>query len=77
MHIFLQAMHAPHKSASILLVLWIATVAGNLEQALLKEAEEQLSWMTNIRRELHKIPELKYEEVKTSAFIRCSVFFMN
>ena len=70
MRFLLQAMHAPHSSAVILLVLWIATVAGTSEQELLKEAEEQLSWMTNIRRELHKIPELKYEEVKTSAFIR-------
>ena len=70
MRFFLQAMHGPHKSAIVLLVLWIATAAGKLEQELLKEAEEQLSWMTNIRRELHKIPELRYEEVKTSAFIR-------
>ncbi|CAM6087219.1 unnamed protein product [Calypogeia fissa] len=39
----------------------------------IKEAamdEEMVKWMTNIRRHLHKHPELSWEEFETSAFIR-------
>lgn len=35
-----------------------------------KEAGEVASWIIDVRRELHKIPELMYEEHKTSAVIR-------
>lgn len=41
-----------------------------LEEDLLKEAQSNQEWLTQIRRELHKIPEIKYEELKTSTFIR-------
>ncbi len=35
-----------------------------------KEAEKISDWIINIRRELHRHPELMYEEVKTSALVR-------
>ncbi len=35
-----------------------------------KEAEKISEWIIDIRRELHKHPELMYEEIKTSALIR-------
>lgn len=39
-------------------------------QALLKAAHAELGWITAIRREIHRFPELGYEEVRTSALIR-------
>ena len=35
-----------------------------------KEAKKISDWIIDIRRELHKHPELMYEEVKTSALVR-------
>lgn len=35
-----------------------------------KESQEISDWIIDIRRELHKHPELMYEEVKTSALVR-------
>ena len=35
-----------------------------------KEAKKISDWIIDIRRELHKQPELMYEEVKTSALVR-------
>ena len=35
-----------------------------------KEAEEISDWIIELRRELHRHPELMYEEVKTSALVR-------
>ena len=35
-----------------------------------KEAEKISEWIIDIRRELHKHPELMYEEIKTSALGR-------
>ena len=35
-----------------------------------KEAEKISEWIIDIRRELHKHPELMYEEIKTSALVR-------
>ena len=35
-----------------------------------KEAEKISDWIIDIRRELHKHPELMYEEIKTSALVR-------
>ena len=35
-----------------------------------KEAEEISDWIIKLRRELHRHPELMYEEVKTSALVR-------
>ena len=34
-----------------------------------KEAKKISDWIIDIRRELHKHPELMYEEVKTSALV--------
>lgn len=39
-------------------------------QSLLAEAREQQEWIVAIRRELHRHPELGYEEVRTSTLIR-------
>lgn len=39
-------------------------------KSLLAEAREQQEWIVAIRRELHRHPELGYEEVRTSALIR-------
>jgi len=44
--------------------------------ALLEEHKSDAaftSWLVGVRRELHQIPELMYEEVKTSAFIRATL----
>ena len=38
-----------------------------------KEAKKISDWIVDIRRELHKHPELMYEEVKTSALVRLSL----
>ena len=35
-----------------------------------KEAKKISDWIVEIRRELHRHPELMYEEVKTSALVR-------
>ena len=35
-----------------------------------KEAKKISDWIIEIRRELHRHPELMYEEVKTSALVR-------
>ena len=35
-----------------------------------KEAKKISDWIIDIRRELHKHPELMYEEIKTSALVR-------
>ena len=37
---------------------------------LLDEAKELSSWMVGIRRQLHRHPELMYQEVKTSQLVR-------
>lgn len=39
-------------------------------QALLAEARDAAEWIVDIRRELHRHPELGYEETRTSALIR-------
>src|SRR5438093_5795547 len=36
----------------------------------LEQATAQRDWIVGIRRELHRHPELMYEEVKTSALVR-------
>lgn len=40
---------------------------------VLQEAQAASSWITNVRRQLHRIPELRYEEVKTSALVRATL----
>ena len=35
-----------------------------------EEAKKISDWIIDIRRELHKHPELMYEEIKTSALVR-------
>ncbi|GBF99601.1 IAA-amino acid hydrolase-like [Raphidocelis subcapitata] len=44
--------------------------APALEAELLREAHAALDWIVDIRRRLHQIPELAFEEFKTSAAIR-------
>lgn len=39
-------------------------------QNFLTEARAQSSWIVDIRRQLHRFPELMYEEVKTSQLVR-------
>ena len=39
-------------------------------QQILKEAQSIQEWIISIRRELHRFPELMYEEVKTSQRVR-------
>lgn len=46
------------------------SACDSLEKDLLKEAVYDIEWITHHRRELHKIPELKYEEHATSRYIR-------
>lgn len=52
------------------LLLCIRSICGSLEADLLSEAEKERDWMVGIRRDLHKIPEIKFQEFKTSAYIR-------
>lgn len=40
---------------------------------ILQEAQAASSWITDVRRRLHRIPELKFEEVKTSALVRATL----
>lgn len=42
-------------------------------QDLLKAAHAEQGWITEIRREIHRHPELGYEEVRTSALIRAKL----
>src|SRR5690606_41964972 len=37
---------------------------------LLDEAKQMQDWMVDIRRRIHRHPELAYEEVRTSALVR-------
>lgn len=46
-----------------------AAIAGRYDQTY-DDILSSLSWMQTIRRHLHQIPELKYTEFKTSAFLR-------
>src|SRR6185369_568448 len=39
-------------------------------QEILKAARAEQGWITAVRREIHRHPELGYEEVRTSALIR-------
>lgn len=39
----------------------------------LKEAQSIAPWIIDVRRQLHRIPELKYEEVKTSALVQATL----
>ncbi len=39
----------------------------------LKDAQSIASWIVDVRRQLHRIPELKYEEVKTSALVQATL----
>ena len=45
-------------------------VLGAPVSSLLSDATTLLPWLQNIRRTLHQIPELKYQEVQTSQYIR-------
>jgi IAA-amino acid hydrolase len=38
--------------------------------ALLEEARREAAWITEIRRELHRFPELGYQEIRTGTLIR-------
>lgn len=42
----------------------------SISPSLLTEAQDQQEWIVAIRRELHRFPELGYQEVRTSALIR-------
>ena len=39
-------------------------------QQIYDQAKEMQAWIVNIRRQLHRFPELMYEEVKTSQLVR-------
>lgn len=39
-------------------------------QQFLADARSQSSWIVDIRRQLHRFPEVMYEEVKTSQLVR-------
>ncbi|HET6423936.1 MAG TPA: hypothetical protein VFG20_09655, partial [Planctomycetaceae bacterium] len=41
--------------------------------ATLQDARTISPWIVDLRRQLHRIPELKYEEVKTSALVRATL----
>ena len=41
-----------------------------LHQKILEDARSQSNWIVNIRRQLHRFPELMYEEIKTSKLVR-------
>jgi len=70
----------------ILLLLWmllalvfgsvgVATTSSDSRRFMLQEARhpETVEWMKRVRRSIHEQPELKYEEVKTSALIRAEL----
>ena len=42
----------------------------SISPSLLAEARDQQEWIVAIRRELHRFPELGYQEIRTSALIR-------
>eukprot|EP00884_Botryococcus_braunii_P016632 jgi/Botrbrau1/3652/Bobra.0204s0042.1 len=60
------------RAPGLILLLVIASYVNGLEveQVLLKEADEIQPWMVELRRELHKIPELRFDLHKTSALVR-------
>jgi len=41
-----------------------------LHQKILEDARSQSNWIVDIRRQLHRFPELMYEEIKTSKLVR-------
>eukprot|EP00854_Cymbomonas_tetramitiformis_P015687 gene15687-18600_t len=54
-----------------LLLFFIFTFAFTASaHSLLLEAQRHEDWIVSLRREFHKIPELAFEEVKTSALVR-------
>ena len=50
--------------------LLLTAAAASIEQDLLSEARGEYDWTVRHRRELHQIPELKYEEHATSQYLR-------
>ena len=69
---------APALALGLALGLVLGLLAGAARAAgpeaplapLLAEAEALQPWLVGVRRELHEHPEIRYEEVKTSALIR-------
>lgn len=45
-------------------------LASDGEQSLLEEIKSDFKWLQNIRRNLHQIPELGFNETRTSTYIR-------
>lgn len=41
--------------------------------SIIGEAQQLAPWIVNLRRRLHRIPELKYQEVKTSALVQATL----
>jgi IAA-amino acid hydrolase len=55
---------------ALLIAGLFASCASTRATSVLDEAKAIHPWITSLRREFHKIPELMYDEVKTSALIR-------
>ena len=62
-----------HAAMALLAVLGFATACAAFDASLSGLREEAASlqpWLVEMRRELHQSPELMYQELNTSAFIR-------
>lgn len=61
--------------ASVFGSFGVATASDGSSGLMLQEARrpETVEWMKRVRRNIHEHPELKYEEVKTSALIRAEL----
>lgn len=57
-------------TTTICVLLAIQTVTAGQFDGVYEDVASHLPWMQLIRRDLHKIPELKYTESKTSTFLR-------
>ena len=61
--------------ASVFGSFGVATTSSESSRLMLQEARqpETVEWMKRVRRNIHEHPELKFEEVKTSALIRAEL----
>lgn len=62
-------------ATAILLGMAVGQTCGSLEASLLAESTADQRWTIQHRRELHKIPELKFEEHQTSKYIKSALAF--
>lgn len=59
-----------------LLLLWTAATRASGKD-LFSSAQEETSWIVQIRRRLHKIPELEFDLPKTSAAVQEVLYSLN